>query len=286
MGAIAADRPTRIADLGAGHVVDAAARGRPDGPQRRAAPALVEALDPETLAVPEPWRLLRPIVPAETWASGVTYERSRDARISESVAQDVYALVYEAERPELFLKDAAGRRTAGPGEALGVRADSTWTVPEPEVGARRSTPAARCSARPPPTTSPPATSRARTRSTCRRPSCSAASLALGPAILVPDDWDEPFPIELRLWGPAGELIHEDATSTARMARSLRLPGGSLVRDNPVPDGTVLLTGAGVVPPDDVALAPGQRVEVRIPGIGALANPVVAAGDVGPVPIES
>ena len=55
-----------------------------------------------------------------------------------------------------------------------------------------------------------------------------------------------------------------------------------MRDNPVPDGTVLLTGAGVVPPDDVALAPGQRVEVRIAGIGVLANPVIAAADAGPV----
>ena len=78
--------------------------------------------------------LARPIDPPEVWCSGVTYERSRDARMEESAVQDVYDLVYEAHRPELFLKDAASRRTVGPGEPIGIRGDSTWNVPEPEIG--------------------------------------------------------------------------------------------------------------------------------------------------------
>ena len=73
----------------------------------------VPIADPETLAPDAPWELLVPIEAPETWAAGVTYERSRSARMHESKLMDVYELVYEAERPELFLKDAAGRRTVG-----------------------------------------------------------------------------------------------------------------------------------------------------------------------------
>jgi len=94
----------------------------------------IELLDAERLTLPEPYQLLRPLDPPEVWCAGVTYERSRDARVEESAAQDVYTLVYEAERPELFLKDAGCRRTVGPGEPIGVRSDSSWDVPEPELG--------------------------------------------------------------------------------------------------------------------------------------------------------
>ncbi len=89
--------------------------------------------DERTLALEEPAVLLRPIDPPEVWCSGVTYERSRDARIEES-GSDVYALVYDADRPELFLKDAQCRRTVGPNEPIAIRSDSTWNVPEPEIG--------------------------------------------------------------------------------------------------------------------------------------------------------
>jgi len=94
----------------------------------------VEPRDPATLELPEPYQLLLPIEPAEVWCAGVTYERSRDARVEESTVRDVYTLVYEAERPELFLKDAGCRRTVGPGSPIGVRSDSSWNVPEPEIG--------------------------------------------------------------------------------------------------------------------------------------------------------
>src|SRR5439155_18526856 len=81
-------------------------------------------------------RLLAPIRAPEIWCAGVTYERSRDARLEEAEtdARDVYALVYDADRPELFMKDAQMRRTVGPGGAIGIRSDSTWMVPEPELG--------------------------------------------------------------------------------------------------------------------------------------------------------
>src|SRR6478609_7800856 len=100
----------------------------------RTAAGIVEgtADSPEEL---EGYELAIPVEPPEVWGAGVTYERSRDARVAESDdGKDLYMAVYEAERPELFLKDAACRRTVGPGEPIGVRGDSTWNVPEPEIG--------------------------------------------------------------------------------------------------------------------------------------------------------
>src|SRR5262249_31559362 len=104
-----------------------------DGVVVTATGARIEPLELETLELPPPYELLLPVEPPEVWCAGVTYERSRDARIEES-GSDVYARVYDAERPELFLKDAGCRRTVGPGRRIGVRADSAWNVPEPEIG--------------------------------------------------------------------------------------------------------------------------------------------------------
>ena len=97
--------------------------------------ALWERVATATLAdaVPDDATLLAPIESQPVWAAGVTYERSRNEREAESVsAADVYALVYDAERPELFLK-AAGPRVVPPGDAIGIRRDSAWNVPEPEL---------------------------------------------------------------------------------------------------------------------------------------------------------
>ena len=89
----------------------------------------IEPLDPDRLTLPEPYRLLRPVDPPEVWCAGVTYERYRDARVEESAVQDVYTRVYDADRPELFLKDAGCRRTVGPGEPIGIRSDSSLERP-------------------------------------------------------------------------------------------------------------------------------------------------------------
>src|SRR5262249_24391776 len=94
----------------------------------------IEPLDNETLQLPEPYTLLAPIDAPEVWCAGVTYERSRDARVHESAVKNVYTLVYDAPRPELLMKDAGMRRTVGPGQPIGIRPDSAWNVPEPEIG--------------------------------------------------------------------------------------------------------------------------------------------------------
>jgi 2-dehydro-3-deoxy-D-arabinonate dehydratase len=236
----------------------------------------VEPLDPETLELPAPYELLIPVEATEVWCAGVTYERSRDARIEESAVKDVYSLVYDAERPELFLKDAACRRTVGPGKPIGVRADSSWNVPEPELGVvigEEGTIAGYTigndvSSRHLEGENPLYLPQAKTY---------AGSCAIGPALLTPANLDATFEIRMRILGGGRELFAGE-TSTARMKRSFAELVEWLLRDNPVPAGSVLLTGTGLVPPDDFTLEPGHVVEIHVPGIGTLRNPVGAAAD--------
>jgi 2-dehydro-3-deoxy-D-arabinonate dehydratase len=234
----------------------------------------VPIADPETLEPAAPWQLLVPIDAPETWAAGVTYERSRAARMHESQVVDVYALVYEAERPELFMKDAAGRRTVGPGGAIAARSDATWTVPEPELavvmGERRPlglTIANDVSSRDIEGANPLYLPQAKIYD---------RACALGPAVLVPESFDAHFQIECRILDAEGQVLFDEETSTERMRRSIGELIAYLRRDNPVPAGSVLLTGTGLVPSDEVTLQPGYTVEIRIPQIGLLRNPVARA----------
>jgi 2-dehydro-3-deoxy-D-arabinonate dehydratase len=239
--------------------------------------ARIEPLDLETLELPEPWRLLLPVEPPEVWCAGVTYERSRDARVGESAAKDVYELVYDAERPELFLKDAGLRRTVGPGAAVGVRADSAWNVPEPEVGLVLGeggsiagyTIGNDVSSRDIEGENPLYLPQAKVY---------AGACALGPCVLVTDDPAPAFAIELTITDASGADVFHGETSTARMKRTFEELASWLVRDNPVPAGSVLLTGTGLVPPDEFTLEPGHTVAIRVPGIGTLVNTVVVATD--------
>ena len=221
-------------------------------------------------------RLLAPINAPEIWCAGVTYERSRDARLEEAQteARDVYALVYDADRPELFLKDAQMRRTVGPGGAIRVRSDSKWMVPEPELAlvlGEGGEPVAvtignDVSSRDIEGANPLYIPQAK---------IFAGACALGPALAVPDDWDAPFPIRLRITDAEGAELFAGETSTARMKRTPRELAGWVMRDNPVPPGSVLLTGTGLVPPDEYTLEPGHVVEITIDGIGVLTNTVAA-----------
>ena len=219
-------------------------------------------------------RLLAPVRAPEIWCAGVTYERSRDARLEEAKtdARDVYALVYDADRPELFMKDAHMLRTVGPGGPIRVRSDSSWMVPEPELAlvlGEGGEPVAvtignDVSSRDIEGTNPLYLPQAK---------IFAGACALGPALAVPDDWDAPFPIRLRIVDAGGSELFVGETSTERMKRSPRELAAWLVRDNPVPPGSVLLTGTGLVPPDDYTLEPGHTVEIEIEGIGVLSNTV-------------
>jgi len=218
--------------------------------------------------------MLPPVHAPEIWCAGVTYERSRDARLEEAQtdARDVYALVYDADRPELFLKDAEMRRTVGPGGSIRVRSDSGWMVPEPELGVvlgEGGEPVAvtagnDVSSRDIEGANPLYIPQAK---------IFAGACAIGPCLAVPDDWDAPFAIRMRITDPNGIELFAGETSTARMKRSPRELASWVVRDNPIPPGSVLLTGTGLVPADDYTLRPGHTVEIEIEGIGVLANTV-------------
>jgi 2-dehydro-3-deoxy-D-arabinonate dehydratase len=219
-------------------------------------------------------RLLPPIVAPEIWCAGVTYERSRDARLEEAQtdARDVYSLVYDADRPELFMKDAHMLRTVGPGGTIRLRSDSSWMVPEPELALvldERGWPLAvtignDVSSRDIEGANPLYIPQAK---------IFAGACAIGPALFVPDDWDAPFTIGMRIVDADGAELFAGETSTARMKRSPRELASWAVRDNPIPAGSVLLTGTGLVPPDDYTLRSGHTVEITIAEIGTLVNTV-------------
>jgi 2-dehydro-3-deoxy-D-arabinonate dehydratase len=174
----------------------------------------------------------------------------------------------------LFLKDAGCRRTVGPGQPIGIRSDSSWDVPEPEIGLVLGdhgepvgvTIGNDVSSREIEGANPLYLPQAKVY---------AGACALGPAVLSPVP-DEPLEIRMRIHGASGAEVFAGDTSTARMKRSFAELVEFLLRDNPVPTGSVLLTGTGLVPPDDFTLEPGQVVEIQVPGIGVLTNPVVLA----------
>jgi len=224
--------------------------------------ARIELLDPETHALAEPYELLAPIAAPEVWCAGVTYERSRDARVEESAVKDVYTLVYDAPRPELFLKDAAGRRTAGPGQPIGIRDDSTWSVPEPEIGVVLGeggriaglTIGNDVSSRDIEGANPLYLPQAKVYN---------GSCALGPGIsLCGADVLRDLAIDLAV-SRAGRLIFSGATRTSQLKRPLEELVDYLRRELDFPHGVFLMTGTGIVPPDDFSLTPGDAVRITI-----------------------
>jgi 2-dehydro-3-deoxy-D-arabinonate dehydratase len=218
-------------------------------------------------------RILPPLDSQEVWGAGVTYERSKVARQEESErGASFYDQVYTASRPELFFK-ATPSRVVGPGEAIRVRADSRWSVPEPELAMVLS-PALKLvgftigndvSARDIEGENPLYLPQAKVYQAC---------CALGPCITLAAAMPPRASIGIRLEIERdGRPIHQGETSVARMARGLEDLIDWLGRENHFPDGVILLTGTGIVPPDDFCLEPGDRVAITIDGIGTLTNPV-------------
>jgi 2-dehydro-3-deoxy-D-arabinonate dehydratase len=217
---------------------------------------------------------LAPIGSQEVWAAGVTYYRSRAARIEESRdagGGTFYDRVYEAERPELFFK-AAAWRVRGPGEEIRVRTDARWSVPEPElalyINARGRiigcTIGNDVSSRDIEGENPLYLPQAKVYD---------GSCALGPAVLITP---EPLPPEtaigLRI-ERGGAIAFEDGTTLAQLKRAPASLAEWLFRETSFPTGAVLLTGTGIVPPDDFTLRSGDVVTITIPPIGSLTNPV-------------
>lgn len=233
---------------------------------------------PEYLATAQGVALSGPILPLspcttqEVWAAGVTYFRSRTARMEESKdagGGSFYDRVYSAERPEIFFK-ASPHRVAAHGGTMHLRRDSKWMVPEPEMtlvispGGRLigTTVGNDLSCRDIEGENPLYLPQAK---------CFRTSAALGPCIRVSA---EPLPPEatIRLViKRSGTPAFEGETTLAQLKRTPQELIEFLYRDNDFPQGAFLMTGTGIVPPDDFTLHLGDEVNITISGIGTLTN---------------
>lgn len=260
-------RDVTIAGLlaaGAGAVADAALGRLPATPLER------------------PWVLLAPAHGQEIWAAGVTFARSRDARAEETTDRDVYDRVYDADRPELFLK-ATDRTLRGPGATLCIRPDSAWDVPEPElsvaVDAAGSiagyTIANDMSSRSIEGENPLYLPQAKVYdSSCGLGPCLAAPSEIAPL----EDLDVGLTIERD-----GHAVFSDRTSLNTMRRRPAELVDWLTRSQTFPDGAFLCTGTSIVPGAELTLQPGDRVTVAITGLGELVNHVGIASRRTPPP---
>ncbi len=224
--------------------------------------------------VSEPVTLLPPVDgDTEVWAAGVTYRRSRDARMEESTVADPYDRVYLAARPELFFK-AQAWRVSGPGEPVAIRGDSTVDVPEPELAVVVA-----------------ASGQIAGYTICNDMSSRsiegenplylpqakvyAGSCALGPGIVPAGEIADASALEVALAvRRGGGLVFEGRTDTAQIVRPLEDLVAWLFEEQDFPHGAVLSTGTGIVPDLGFTLEPGDEVTVSIDGIGELTNPVV------------
>jgi len=221
-----------------------------------------------------PASLQAPLESQEVWAAGVTYFRSRTARMEESKRSggaEFYEKVYDAERPELFFK-ASPHRVAAPGEPVRLRWDSHWNVPEPELALAVSaharifgyTVANDMSSRDIEGENPLYLPQAKVY-------CGSASL--GPCLLVTGEPLAPeteISIEIRR---AGEVAFSGRTAISEIKRTLESLVDFLFRSNAFPNGCYLMTGTGIVPPDSFTLRSGDEIRITIPPIGTLFNPV-------------
>jgi 2-dehydro-3-deoxy-D-arabinonate dehydratase len=218
--------------------------------------------------------LLAPIDQQEVWAAGVTYKRSQVARMEESKAgASHYDKVYTADRPELFFKAPSGR-VSGQGEPVRVRFDSSWSVPEPELALVISdkqklagfTIGNDMSARDIEGENPLYLPQAKVY----RQSC-----ALGPCILIPEAPLDRAKTRITLViKRKGKEAFRGSTDLGEMVRTFDDLITWLFRENDFPQGAILLTGTGIIPPEDFTLEDGDIVIMQITGIGTLSNPVV------------
>ncbi|EMA48168.1 fumarylacetoacetate hydrolase family protein [Halococcus salifodinae] len=214
----------------------------------------------------------RPLDPDEVWAAGVTYEISEQAREAESGMPEMYLNVYEGDRPEIFFK-ATAERTVGPGAAIGVREDSEWDVPEPELAmvlyrgevvgftigndvSSRSIEGENALYLP----------QAKVYDRC---------CAVGPAVVSAATVDDPHDLEMSMTITRDdETLYDESTSTGEMVRTCEELASYYTCHNAVPELAVLLTGTSLVPSEEFTLREGDLVAIDIDGIGRLKNPVV------------
>lgn len=216
-----------------------------------------------------------PLHPREVWACGCTYAMSASFRDAEhGTREGFYAQVYKGARPEIFFKGTS-RVCAGPGKNIGIRADSNFTAPEPELAVVLGgegkvlgyTLANDVSAwdieRENPLYLP-------------QSKMFTGACALGPYIVTADELPDPYAIDITCSiQRGGSTIFSETVSTSTMSRKIPDLIAYLLRSNAVPAGSVLLTGTGIIVRQDCALAPGDVVAISAPQIGELRNTAVA-----------
>ncbi|MCS5490952.1 fumarylacetoacetate hydrolase family protein [Algoriphagus limi] len=216
--------------------------------------------------------LLAPMGSQEIWAAGVTYYRSRTARMEESKdagGADFYDKVYAADRPELFFK-ATASRVSNPGGTVNIRKDSTWDVPEPELTLLISpsgkiqgfTVGNDMSSRSIEGENPLYLPQAKVYQGCA---------SIGPCILIQDKMEDSTTIELAI-EREGKFVAGGKTDLTQLKRKLQELADWLFRANTFPAGCFLMTGTGIVP-DDFTLKAGDQIRISIAGIGTLSNTV-------------
>ena len=223
---------------------------------------------------PEQAQPIIPLHPAEVWACGCTYETSATFRDAEhGTREGMYAYVYNEPRPEIFFKGTA-RVCVGPGRPIGLRSDSRFTAPEPELAVILG-------------------NRGRVLGYTLANDVSAWDIerenalylpqskvydgccALGPVIVTSDEITDPYALQMTCTITRdGKTRFEGSVSTAKLHRKIETLVEYLLRANQVPLGSVLLTGTGIIVTEDDALAAGDTVTIRIPEIGELSNPAV------------
>lgn len=227
--------------------------------------------------------LLVPVEAPEVWASGVTYEKSREARNFEASSGKLdsttfYDKVYDAERPEIFFKSTAAR-TVGPNNEVYLRSDSNWQIPEPELGLVLNkkgevlgyTIGNDMSCRDIEGENPLYLPQAK----IWKNACS-----IGPAILLAETVTNPYQFEItcRIFRNNVKVVEEKA-NTSQLKRTFDELISYLIKDNQIFDGTVLLTGTSIVPPNEFTLLNGDKIEIEISDIGILKNSVVTPANV-------
>jgi len=216
-------------------------------------------------------KLLAPVDAQEVWACGVTYLRSKVARMEESETQsggDFYDRVYTAERPEIFFKSSPNR-VVGPLDAIRIRRDSSWNVPEPELALVLSASGSIVGY----TIGNDVSSRSiEGENPLYLPQAKIydGSCALGPVISLSDGSTTPQRIEMMITRN-GRRVFSGETSTAQLRRTPSELAGYLFKELTFAAGAILFTGTGIVPPDDFSLQVGDTVAIMIEGIGTLEN---------------
>lgn len=224
----------------------------------------------ETFGALDPY-LLVPLTPPEVWAFGVTYKRSAEIRdLDVRHPKNFYDKVYQSPRPELFFKGTASRVT-GTGDYIGIRNDSVLTATEPELAYAISdnkeilgfTIMNDVSAWDLERENPLYLPQSKIFYGCA---------SIGPTLVTPDEFGDPYEHEINVRIiRKNKLLFQESVSTSKLSRKIEDLNHYLFFNNPIPFGSIVSTGTGIMIPNEFSHQDGDRVEITIPAVGTLIN---------------